>query len=91
VLPNPADRQRSHGNGAGLLLAAYLNLRRVSLIVFRHNARAINAYRAVGFKKEGLLKKLLFVDDAWVDVVLMAAFRPSGIDHIEPLRTWTKS
>ena len=55
----------------------HLNLQRVSLIVFRNNARAINAYRAAGFKKEGLLKKLLFIDGAWVDVLLMAVFRPS--------------
>jgi len=56
----------------------HLNLQRISLFVFRNNPRAINAYRAVGFKKEGLLKKLLFVDGAWVDVLVMAAFRPSG-------------
>jgi RimJ/RimL family protein N-acetyltransferase len=55
----------------------HLNLERVGLIVFRHNARAINAYKAVGFKKEGLQRKLLFIDGKRVDVVLMAAFRPS--------------
>jgi RimJ/RimL family protein N-acetyltransferase len=54
----------------------HLNLERVGLIVFRHNARAINAYKAVGFKKEGLQRKLLFIDGKRVDVVLMAAFRP---------------
>lgn len=53
----------------------HLNLERVGLIVFRHNQRAINVYKAVGFKKEGLLRKLFFIDGAWVDVVLMAAFR----------------
>lgn len=59
----------------------HLNLERVGLIVFRNNARAINAYKAAGFKKEGLLKRLLFVDGAWVDVVLMAVFRPSRPRH----------
>ncbi len=53
------------------------NLERIGLVVFRNNVRAINAYKAVGFKREGLLKKCLFVDGARVDVVLMAAFRPS--------------
>lgn len=61
----------------------HLNLQRVALTVFRDNARAISAYRAVGFKREGLLKKLLFVNGAWVDVVLMVAFRPS---HRRPHR-----
>jgi [ribosomal protein S5]-alanine N-acetyltransferase len=54
----------------------HLNLERVGLCVFRHNQRAVNAYKAVGFKKEGLLRKLFFIDGAWVDVVAMAAFRP---------------
>jgi RimJ/RimL family protein N-acetyltransferase len=56
----------------------HLNLQRISLIVFRNNARAINAYKAVGFKREGLLKRFLYVNGAWVDVLVMAAFRPSG-------------
>ncbi len=54
----------------------HLNLERVGLVVFRHNKRAINAYKAAGFKKEGLLRRPFFIDGAWIDVVLMAAFRP---------------
>lgn len=55
----------------------HLNLERVGLVVFRKNIRAINAYKAVGFKKEGLLKRLYFIDGAWVDVLVMATFRPA--------------
>jgi RimJ/RimL family protein N-acetyltransferase len=55
----------------------HLNLERVGLVVFRNNARAINAYEAAGFRKEGVLKRLLFVDGKWIDVVVMAAFRPA--------------
>ncbi len=54
----------------------HLNLNRVQLVVFKHNHRAIGAYRAVGFRKEGLLRKAAFIGGAWVDVVLMAALRP---------------
>jgi RimJ/RimL family protein N-acetyltransferase len=54
----------------------HLNLQRLTLIVFRNNARAIRVYRAVGFRKEGLLKKMLFIDGTWIDVLVMAAFRP---------------
>jgi ribosomal-protein-alanine N-acetyltransferase len=74
-------RGRGYGKEALMMGLAYcwqhLNLQRVSLIVFRKNARAINAYKAAGFRKEGLMKKLLFIDGEWVDVLLMAAFRPS--------------
>jgi RimJ/RimL family protein N-acetyltransferase len=55
----------------------HLNLNRVGLIVFRNNPRAVSVYKAVGFRTEGRLKKLFFIDGAWVDVLLMATFRPS--------------
>ncbi len=77
------EKNRGLGYGAEALRIAldycwdHLNLERVGLVVFRDNARAISAYRAVGFKKEGLLKRPLYVDGRWVDVVLMAAFRRS--------------
>lgn len=76
------ERHRGQGFGKEALALAldycwnHLNLERVGLVVFRHNARAIAAYSACGFKKEGILKRFLFVDAAWVDVMLMAAFRP---------------
>jgi RimJ/RimL family protein N-acetyltransferase len=77
------ERNRGKGYGKEALTMAlsycwdHLNLERIGLVVFRDNARALSAYKAVGFKKEGLMRKLLFVDGAWVDVVVMAAFRPS--------------
>jgi [ribosomal protein S5]-alanine N-acetyltransferase len=77
------ERHRGQGFGKEALAMAlnycwkHLNLERVGLVVFRNNARAIAAYRASGFKKEGVLKRFLFIDGARVDLVLMAAFRPS--------------
>ena len=65
------ERHRGHGFGKEVLAMAlsycwnHLNLERVGLVVFRHNARAIAAYSACGFKKEGVLKRFLFVDGAW--------------------------
>ena len=76
------ERHRGQGFGKEALAMAlnycwnHLNLERVGLVVFRHNARAIAAYSACCFKKEGVLKRFLFVDGAWIDLVLMAAFRP---------------
>ena len=55
----------------------HLNLNRVGLIVFRNNPRAIKAYQAAGFRREGCLKKFFFIDGAFVDVLLMAAFAPA--------------
>jgi RimJ/RimL family protein N-acetyltransferase len=79
------EKNRGQGYGKEALnLAAdfcwnHLNLNRVQLVVFKHNHRAIGAYKAVGFKKEGLLKKAAFIGGAWVDLVLMAALRPAPI------------
>ncbi|MGA8650629.1 MAG: GNAT family N-acetyltransferase [Xanthobacteraceae bacterium] len=76
------ERNRGQGYAKEALRMAldycwrHLNLNRVGLTVFRDNQRAIRAYKAVGFRAEGRLRKFLFIDGAWVDVLLMAAFRP---------------
>jgi RimJ/RimL family protein N-acetyltransferase len=86
------ERHRGQGYGKEALLMAvdycwqHLNLERIGLIVFRNNMRAINAYKSVGFRIEGRLKRLLFVNGEWVDVLLMAAFRPSRRKSRAPRR-----
>jgi [ribosomal protein S5]-alanine N-acetyltransferase len=78
-----AEKNRGQGYGKEALALAvefcwnHLNLNRLQLLVFKHNQRAAGAYKAVGFKKEGLLRKAAFIDGEWVDVILMAALRPS--------------
>jgi ribosomal-protein-alanine N-acetyltransferase len=78
-----AEKNRGQGYGKEALALAvefcwnHLNLNRLQLLVFKHNQRAASAYKAVGFKKEGLLRKAAFIDGEWVDVILMAALRPS--------------
>jgi RimJ/RimL family protein N-acetyltransferase len=77
------ENNRGNGYGTEALTMAldycwrHLNLNRVGLIVFRNNPRAIGAYKAAGFLVEGRLKKFFFIDGAWVDVLIMAALRPS--------------
>jgi RimJ/RimL family protein N-acetyltransferase len=74
-----ANRGQGYGREALALALAYcwghLNLMRVALSVFKENIRAINAYKALGFKKEGLLHHAVYVDGGFVDVVLMAKLR----------------
>ena len=84
-----AEKDRGQGLGKEALSLAvefiwnHLNLNRVQLVVFKHNERAIAAYRAVGFKKEGVLRKASFIGGAWVDLVLMAALRPAKPKRIK--------
>src|ERR1700722_20127608 len=54
---NESDRGQGYGTQALALALRYawnhLNLNRVSLTVFAHNRRAIQSYRACGFREEG--------------------------------------
>jgi RimJ/RimL family protein N-acetyltransferase len=78
-----AEINRGNGFGKEALELALgycwncLNLNRVQLIVFKHNERAIRAYRAVGFRREGVLRKAAFIDGAWIDLVIMGCLRPN--------------
>jgi RimJ/RimL family protein N-acetyltransferase len=76
------DRNQGFGKEALRLTIDFcwnhLNLNRVQLVVFRHNQRAISAYRAAGFQKEGVLRKAAFIGGEWVDLVPMAILRPAA-------------
>jgi [ribosomal protein S5]-alanine N-acetyltransferase len=79
-----AEQNRGQGFGQEALHLAvnfcwnHLNLNRVQLIVFKHNERAIRAYQAAGFKKEGVLRKAAFIGGEWTDLVPMAILRPTA-------------
>jgi RimJ/RimL family protein N-acetyltransferase len=78
-----AEQNRNQGFGREALRLGvdfgwnHLNLNRIHLIVFKHNHRAISAYRAAGFKKEGVLRKAAFIGGDWIDLVPMAILRPA--------------
>jgi RimJ/RimL family protein N-acetyltransferase len=73
------NRGRGYGKEALRLAVEFcwnhLNLNRVQLIVFKHNHRAIGAYKSAGFRKEGVLRRAAFIGGAWVDLVVMATLR----------------
>jgi RimJ/RimL family protein N-acetyltransferase len=79
-----ADRGKGYGQAALALALKYawnnLNLHRVQLTVFAHNARAIASYRAAGFEEEGRLTHAAFIDGHWVDVIIMGALRPGAVE-----------
>jgi len=77
------EKNRDQGFGTEALRLAldfcwsHLNLNRVQLTVFKHNLRAIAAYRAAGFRKEGRMRKAAFIGGEWIDLIMMAALRPA--------------
>lgn len=76
------ETNRSQGIGTEALRVAVaygwrtLNLHRMALSVFSGNQRALRAYAAVGFKKEGVLRQARYINGRWIDVVIMGAIRP---------------
>ncbi|PAE17360.1 GNAT family N-acetyltransferase [Virgibacillus sp. 7505] len=52
-----------------------LKLNRLELEVFSHNIRGIKAYEKAGFKKEGVLRQSLFINDIYLDEILMSMLR----------------
>ena len=70
---------KGYGTEAIILLLDYgfsfLNLRKVWLRVFDFNIRAIKAYEKVGFIKEGTLRKHVYKNGKYVDVIIMGIFR----------------
>nr|WP_245837279.1 GNAT family protein [Virgibacillus phasianinus] len=52
-----------------------LNLHRIGLDVFEYNARAIKAYKKLGFQEEGVIRDELFYDGKFHDSILMGVLR----------------
>ncbi len=75
----PEHRGQGLGQDVLRVLLGYAfrsrNLRRVHLQALASNARALGAYRAVGFVEEGRLREHAWVEGAYDDVVLLAVLR----------------
>ena len=52
-----------------------LNLHRLSINVFAYNQRAIKAYERLGFKFEGIERKMLLRDGQRWDVIYMGILK----------------
>lgn len=79
---NIGDRHfwgKGYGRDAVSLLVEYafhyLNLRKVHLTVRADNERAVRAYEAVGFVREGLQRQHVWMDGAYRDWVSMGLLR----------------
>jgi RimJ/RimL family protein N-acetyltransferase len=56
-----------------------LDLHRISLQVFSTNIRAIRAYEKNGFLREGLMREAAYINEEWVDVLLMGLLNKSDL------------
>jgi RimJ/RimL family protein N-acetyltransferase len=76
-----ADRGRGMGKDAARQVLRFcwraLNLNRVQISVFAGNERALRLYAALGFRREGTLRRAQYIDGAWKNIIIMGALRPS--------------
>ena len=75
-----ADRGQGLGTEAARLAVEYcwnsLNLERLQVAVLGGNERSLRLYRSLGFEREGVLRRALYIDGAWHDNVIMGLLRP---------------
>ena len=73
---SPDDYGGGYGTEAMRMMVDYgfreLKLHRISLGVFAFNPRAIRVYEKVGFKREGILRDILFYDGEYHDEIVMS-------------------
>ena len=78
---NLENRGKGYGSDALKLTINYcwkhLNISRISLMVFENNERAIKLYKSHGFEIEGALRKAVYINGQWLDVILMGLMLPS--------------
>ncbi len=76
---DPANRGKGYGHEALTLCIGFcwkdLNLRRLSLMIVGRNEPATRAYKKAGFEQEGLLKRAIFANGAYMDATIMGLLR----------------
>ncbi|MBN1301568.1 MAG: GNAT family N-acetyltransferase [Melioribacteraceae bacterium] len=79
ALAEKKNWSQGYGREATQMMVDYafntLNLNRIQLHVSSENLRAINAYEAAGFTKEGTLREAMYFDNRYVDFYLMSILK----------------
>jgi len=78
MISNKEFQNKGYGSEALDLLINYIfyemNLRKIILMVFSNNERAIHVYKKLGFHIEGTLKEQVFRNGKYIDEHIMAKF-----------------
>jgi [ribosomal protein S5]-alanine N-acetyltransferase len=70
---------KGYGTEVTMLMTEYafetLNLNRVGLEVYEDNERGIRAYERVGFKQEGVLRRMMYREGCYWNTIIMSMLR----------------
>jgi len=79
VIGDKSAQGKGFGLEASKLMIDYafniLNLEKILLEVVESNSPAIKVYEKLGFEEEGRLKRQVYLDGGWKDVLIMSLFR----------------
>jgi RimJ/RimL family protein N-acetyltransferase len=69
-------QSKGYGTEAMEILINYgfktVNLNRIQLRVYEFNSRAINSYKKIGFVEEGRMRKAVFINGEYHDIIIMS-------------------
>jgi len=75
IIPNPEDQGKGYGGEAGRLMIdmafRYYGLNRISVGVIGLNTQAIEYWKRLGFKKEGIQEQGYFYNEEYSDFIMM--------------------
>lgn len=79
VIGDESARGKGYGQETTVLMLNYafrnLNLHKILLEVAAFNKEAINLYKKIGFENEGILKKQIYLDGSYHDLLIMSIIR----------------
>ncbi|MGA9765463.1 MAG: GNAT family protein [Rhodomicrobium sp.] len=79
MIGDPSDRGKGYGAEALRLCVGFcwneLNLQRLSLLIAGQNEPAMRAYKKAGFQQEGVLKRSIYANGAYLDGTIMGLLR----------------
>jgi RimJ/RimL family protein N-acetyltransferase len=79
------ERGKGYAQEASRAIMAYgffdLNLQKIKLNVFADNIQAVSLYKKLGFKEEGILRREIYKNGCFKDVMVMAVLREEWVNH----------
>ena len=85
LIGEEAYRGKGYGADAMKTLCRFafeeMNLRKIKASVFDFNTPALRGYQKCGFQQEGLLRREIYREGAYHDVMLLCLFREGGEEH----------
>ena len=79
IIPDPKNQRKGYGTEAITIMLDMafkeLSMHRVSIGVVALNTNALNFYKKIGFKQEGVLEEAYYYDNEYSDFIMLRILR----------------